>query len=148
MLKLSTFVISLVIGIFNKHFATFISEHTPTVTVKLSPTNSENYVLIPPGEGVLDPWILMVPQSPHDHLVKCAIVDIVVIEVPHAFGGQAEPCLIMSAESVLMLWVSVTHHYHCICDVLRGDGHQIVHFTEAVVAGLVIVFDMLRFDGI
>lgn len=61
MLKLITFIVCLVVGIFNKDFATFISEHAPVMTVKLFSMNLEYYVLIPPGEGVLDPWILVVP---------------------------------------------------------------------------------------
>ena len=110
--------------------------------------NLEYYVLIPPGEGVLDPWILVVPQSPHDRLVKRAIVDIVVIEVPHAFGGQAEPCLIMSVETVLIRRGSVTHHYRCICNILWGNGYNPIHFTKAVVPGLLVAFDMLCVNGI
>jgi len=77
-------------------------------------------------------------------LIKCAIVEVVVVEVPRAFGGQAEPCLIMSAETDLILRVSVTHHYRCICDVLWGNGHKSVHFAEAVVPGLLVAFNVFH----
>jgi hypothetical protein len=48
--KLVPFLQLLVSGIFfNKDFATFISEHVSVMTVKLSSTKPEYYLLIPPG---------------------------------------------------------------------------------------------------
>lgn len=79
-----------------EHFATFISKHAPAITVKLFSANLEYHLLVPPGEGVLDPWILADRKSQDDCLVKRAIVEMVVLEIPDAFGGKGEPCLIMS----------------------------------------------------
>lgn len=54
------FLLLLVTGIVDKHFATFISKHAPAMTVKSFSANSKYHLLIPPGEGILDPWIVAV----------------------------------------------------------------------------------------
>jgi hypothetical protein len=76
------FILFFVVGIFTEHFASFISKHAPALTVKPFSAKPEYYLLIPPGKGLLRPWILAVRKSHDDIAVESAVIELAVIHAP------------------------------------------------------------------
>ena len=111
-------------------------------------TNLKYCLLIPPGKGLLNPWILTVRKSQQDCMVKSAIIELMIHVAPDSLWREAEPCLmpVMSAQLDLILWAYTTHHYRCESDVVWGNGGEAVHLTKAVMPRLVFSFDMLHVD--
>lgn len=73
------------------HFQTHVCNVHQTIQKEL-----EYYLLIPPRESVLDPWILMVSKHHNDRSVKCTVVKIPILDIPCSLRGDAESCLIIS----------------------------------------------------
>ena len=45
------------------------------------------------------------------------------------------------------LQVHLTHHNHCKCYIFQGDGHETIHFCEAVVLSLFFMLNVLDIDS-
>src|SRR5260370_40856208 len=91
--ELSLFLPLFVIDVFDDYFPTFVSKHSPVMTVNALSVNFVYDLLVPPSKCLSNPRILMVCESRDNFLVKRVVHEIIVFIVPHPFGRETKPGL-------------------------------------------------------